>query len=290
MTAARTYDQVVEDGRASTATMVELERPSPDRAVLRLADPDKLNILSAPLMLQLQEHGEALVRDPEVRSIVLTGDGPAFSAGGDLRMMQGAIDQFGAEDDTEGAFMPYQWIRNRFGAFARLIAKSDKAWIAALNGPAAGVGLAFALTSDMAIAADDAVIVPAFGRLGLVPEVGTSWALTRALGYRRAFEFYVGGDHIDARRAAELGLVNEVVPAGELLARAHEWCDRIAELPDHVLPIAKPLLRASADASWDQSLTMEELAEPMCFTTRGFADGVASVTAATAGSERHSGG
>jgi 2-(1,2-epoxy-1,2-dihydrophenyl)acetyl-CoA isomerase len=282
MTAARTYDEVVAEGRASGAQMVRAERPSPDRAVLTLADPEKLNILSAPLMLQLQEHGERLVQDPEVRSIVLTGDGPGFSAGGDLRMMQQAVDQFGADDDTEGAFMPYQWIRYRFGAFARLIAKSDKAWIAALNGPAAGVGLAFALTCDLALAADDAVIVPAFGKLGLVPEVGTSWALTRALGYRRAFEFYVGGEHIDARRAAELGLVNEVVPRDELLARAHEWCDRIAGLPAHALPIAKPLLRASADASWDQSLTMEELAEPMCFTTRGFADGVASVTAATA--------
>jgi len=286
MTAAKTYDDVVAEGRSADRRMVEVERPAPDRAILRLADPEKLNILSAPLMLQLQEHGEQLVRDPDVRSIVLTGEGPGFSAGGDLRMMQHAVDQFGTDDDTEGAFMPYQWIRYRFGAFARLIAKSDKAWIAALNGPAAGVGLAFALTCDIAIAAEGAVLVPAFGRLGLVPEVGTSWALTRALGYRRAFEFYVGGEHIDAERAADLGLVNEVVPGDDLLARAHAWCDLIAGLPAHALPIAKPLLRASADASWDQSLTMEELAEPMCFTTRGFADGVTAVTAATAGPAR----
>jgi 2-(1,2-epoxy-1,2-dihydrophenyl)acetyl-CoA isomerase len=284
MTSVKTYDDVVAEGRASERPMVALERPSPDRAVLRLGDPDKLNVLSAPLMLQLQAHGERLVQDPDLRTIVLTGDGPGFSTGGDLRMMQQVIDQFGADEDTEGAFMPYQWIRYRFGAFARLIAKSDKAWIAALNGPAAGVGLAFALTCDLAIAAEDAVIVPAFGRLGLVPEVGTSWALTRALGYRRAFELYVGGEHIDARRAAELGLVNEVVAADDLMARADDWCARIARLPAHALAIAKPLLRASADASWDQSLTMEEMAEPMCFTTRGFADGVAAVTAATAGS------
>lgn len=287
MTDVKTYDEVVAEGFDSDREMVRVDRPFPDRAVLTMADPGKLNILSAPLMLQLQEQGERLARDPEVRSIVLTGDGPAFSAGGDLRMMQRAVDQFGDDEDTEGAFMPYQWIRYRFGAFARLIAKSDKAWIAALNGPAAGVGLAFALTADLAIAAEDAVIVPAFGKLGLVPEVGTSWALTRALGYRKAFEFYVGGEHIDARRAAELGLVNEVVPGGELLARANAWCDRIAGLPSHALPIAKPLLRASADASWDQSLTMEELAEPICFTTRGFADGVAGVTAATTGPSRH---
>ena len=287
MTDVRTYDEVVAEGLLSDREMVRVERPSPDRAVITMADPGKLNIHSAPLMLQLQEQGERLARDPEVRSIVLTGDGPAFSAGGDLRMMQRAVDQFGAEADTEGAFMPYQWIRYRFGAFARLIAKSDKAWIAALNGPAAGVGLAFALTADMAIAAEDAVIVPAFGKLGLVPEVGTSWALTRALGYRKAFEFYVGGEHIDAQRAADLGLVNEVVPAAELLARAHAWCDRIGALPAHAVPIAKPLLRASCDASWDQSLAMEEMSEPMCFTTRGFAEGVEAVTAATAGPARN---
>jgi 2-(1,2-epoxy-1,2-dihydrophenyl)acetyl-CoA isomerase len=239
------------------------------------------NVLSAPLMIQLREACEKLARDPEVRAIVLTGEGSAFSTGGDLRMMQQAIDQFGAGDDEEGATLTWQWIRYQFGAMVRLIARTDKAYIAALNGPAAGVGLAFALSSDVALAAEGAVLVPAFGRLGLVPEVGTSWALTRALGYRRAFQFYVGGEHLDAAQAAELGLINEVVPPDQLMDRAMEWCDRIAELPAHALPIAKPLLRSAADASWEQTLTTEEFAEPMCFTTRGFADGVAAVRAAT---------
>lgn len=274
------YADVVAEGRESGERLVEVDHRG-DRAIVRLSDPPKLNVLSAPLMLQLLERTQALVRDPDVRAIVLTGTGRAFSAGGDLRMMQGAVERFGEPDDREGAFMPYQWIRNQFGAMVRLVARADKAFIAALNGPAAGVGLAFALTSDIAVAADGAVLVPAFGRLGLVPEVGTSWALTRALGYRRAFEFYVSGEHLDAARAAELGLVNEVVPANRLEERALEWCDRVCALPAHALPIAKPLLRAAADASWEQSLAMEEFAEPICFTTRGFADGVAAVTAAT---------
>src|SRR3954453_9000854 len=118
----------------------------------------------------------------------------------------------------------------------RLIARTDKPFIAALNGPAAGVGLAFALTCDLAVAAENAVIVPAFGRLGLVPEVGTSWALTRALGYRRAFEFYVGGEHLDAALAASLGLINEVVPSADLQPRALDWCNLIAALPEHAVP------------------------------------------------------
>lgn len=274
------YAEVVSAGRADERTLVEVEHLG-DRALLRLADPDKLNVLSAPLMVQLLGAAEELARDPQVRAIVVTGQGRAFSAGGDLRMMQDAVTRFADPADEEGATLPWQWIRYQFGAMVRLIGRTDKAFVAALNGPAAGVGLAFALTCDLAVASEDAVVVPAFGKLGLVPEVGTSWALTRALGYRRAFAHYVGGEHIDAGRALELGLVNEVVPAGELLDAAMRWCDRIADLPRHALPIAKPLLRTAADCSWEQALTMEEFAEPMCFTTRGFAQGVESVVAAT---------
>jgi 2-(1,2-epoxy-1,2-dihydrophenyl)acetyl-CoA isomerase len=280
----KTYAEVVAEGRASEERLVEVERLG-DRAIVTLNDPDKRNALSAPLMLQLLGAVEELAAAQEVRSIVLTGAGPGFSTGGDLRMMQNAVERLHSPDDEEGATLPWQWIRYQFGAMVRLIGRTDKAFVAALNGPAAGVGLAFALTCDIAIAAEEAVIVPAFGRLGLVPEVGTSWALTRALGYRRAFAYYVGGEHIDAARAEGLGLVNEVVPAAELMDRAMSWCDRIAALPAHALPIAKPLLRASADLPWEQALTMEEFAEPMCFTTRGFADGVEGVAQAVGGNQ-----
>jgi 2-(1,2-epoxy-1,2-dihydrophenyl)acetyl-CoA isomerase len=274
------YAEFVAAAAQAGETMVEVERRG-DRTVVRLGDPEKLNVLSAPLMLQLLERTRELDGDPEIRSVVLTGAGRAFSTGGDLRLMKAVTEAFGTEREEEGAFKPYQWIRYQFGGMVRLIARSDKAFIAALNGPAAGVGLAFALTCDISIAAKGAVLVPAFGRLGLVPEVGTSWALTRALGYRRAFEFYVAGEMLDAERAAELGLVNEVVPDADLEARALEWCDRVSALPAHALPIAKPLLRAAADSTWEQSLAMEEFAEPICFTTRGFAAGVQEVMQAT---------
>lgn len=274
------YTEIVAAAHADERELVEVEHRG-DRAVLRLRDPDKLNVLSGPLMVQLLGRAEELARDEAVRAVVLTGAGRAFSTGGDLRMMQGQVARFGDPADEEGATLPWQWIRYQFGAMVRLIGRTDKTFIAALNGPAAGVGLAFALTCDLAVAAEDAVIVPAFGKLGLVPEVGTSWALTRALGYRRAFAYYVGGEHIDAERALELGLVNEVVPADELIDTAMRWCDRVSALPRHALPIAKPLLRGVADLSWEHSLTMEELAEPICFTTGGFAGGVESVVAAT---------
>jgi 2-(1,2-epoxy-1,2-dihydrophenyl)acetyl-CoA isomerase len=238
-----------------------------DRAVVTLDDPEKLNVLSAPLVRQLRRALEALAADPEVRAIVLTGAGPAFSAGGDLRMMGLAEERLA---EPAGATDVWRWIRNEFGAVVRTIARTDKAFIAALNGPAAGVGLAWALTCDLAIAAEDAVIVPAFGRLGLLPEVGTSWALTRALGYQGAFAYFCSGRHLDAAEALERGLVNEVVPAAELESRVEQWCERICALPAHALEMGKPLLRAAADSSWDASLALEEFAEPNCFTTERF--------------------
>jgi len=239
-------------------------------------------VLSAGLVAQLKAALVELAAERDVRAVVLTGEDPGFSAGGDLEMMRTAVDSLRDREAAEGAADVWRWIRLEFGAIVRLIARTDKAFLAALNGPAAGVGLAFALTCDLAVASERAVLVPAFGRLGLIPEVGTSWALTRALGYQGAFAFYAAGRHLDAREAHRLGLVHEVVPHEELAAAADEWCDRIAALPAHALAMAKPLLRAVADLPWDQALTVEEFAEPTCFTTRAFADGVDAVTAATA--------
>ena len=142
-------------------------------------------------MVQLLEQAEQLARDPDIRAIVLTGAGRAFSTGGDLRMMQTPSAGSPIPPTPRAPRAPWQWIRYQFGAMVRLIGHTDKAFIAALNGPAAGVGLAFALSCDIAIAAEHALIVPAFGKLGVVPEVGTSWALTRALGYRQAFAYSV---------------------------------------------------------------------------------------------------
>lgn len=272
MTKKSMYERLVEEGRSAGERLVAIER-SGDRAVVTLGDPDRLNILSAPLVQQLKAALGELAGERAIRSIVLTGAGRGFSAGGDLRMMNIATESLDARD-PEGTVDIWRWIRNEFGGVARLIARTDKAFIAAINGPAAGVGLAWAFSCDIAIASEDAVIVPAFGRLGLLPEVGTSWALTRRLGYQGAFAYYARGEHIGARRALELGLVQQVVPAPELLAAADEWCERIASLPPHALEMTKPLLRAAADASWDGALAMEEFAEPSCFTTAAFADTV----------------
>ncbi len=270
------YEDLVSGGREHPEPLIRVERGA-DRAVVILDDPAKLNVLTAALVQQLKSALEELVADRSIRSIVLTGADPGFSAGGDLRMMDDAPEALASPEGTTDI---WRWIRYEFGGIVRLIARSDTAFIAAINGPAAGVGLAWALTCDLAVASERARIVPAFGRLGLLPEVGTSWALTRRLGYQGAFAYYAGGEHLDAARAQELGLVHEVVPHEQLLAAADAWCTRIAALPAHALAMTKPLLRAAADGSWESTLAMEEFAEPQCFTTGAFQQAVRGLLSA----------
>lgn len=265
------YRSMVADGDDPAAPQRVRVVRTDDRAVVTLDEPDRLNVLSAPLVRQLRRVLEDLAADSAVRAVVLTGADPGFSAGGDLRMMRAAVEQRYA---AEGTADVWRWIRREFGGIARLIAGSDTIFVAALNGPAAGVGLAWALTCDLTIASEKAVIVPAFARLGLIPEVGTSWALTRRLGYQGALAYYLKGEHIDAETAHRLGLVHEVVAQEQLLETADMWCSRVAALPPHAVAMAKPLLRAAADASWNDALTIEEFAEPTCFTTAAFADSV----------------
>jgi 2-(1,2-epoxy-1,2-dihydrophenyl)acetyl-CoA isomerase len=270
------YDTLLADADEEPQTLVRVARAN-NRAVVTLDDPNKLNVLSGALTKQLKAALEDLVADHGIRAVVLTGADPGFSAGGDLRMMARTPRALG---EPQGTTDIWRWIRYQFGAIARLIAHSDTAFIAAVNGPAAGVGLAWALTCDIVLASERAVIVPAFGKLGLLPEVGTSWALTRRLGYQGAFAYYVGGEHLDAHRAKELGLVQEVVAHEDLLTAADAWCTRIASLPPHATSMTKAQLRAAADASWDHAIAMEEFAEPQCFTTAAFQQSVQALMTA----------
>ena len=259
------YSEFVAAARADARTLVTVERAGA-RAVVTLDDPDRLNPLSGTLTVQLHDTLAALAREPKLRAVVLTGRDPAFSAGGDLRMMLDTARPW-LEESPAGATDIWRWIRGQFGAIARLITRTDKEFIAAVNGPAAGVGLAFALACDVMLLSERARIVPAFGRIGLVPEVGNSWLLTRRLGYQRAFGMFASGEHLSGERAFGLGLGNELVEHERLLEAAIAWCERIEQTPAHVVEMSKTLLRQCADLSWEQAIAMEEFAEPMCFTT-----------------------
>ena len=270
-----TYASLVDGARAEEPALVDVERAEA-HAIVRMSDPERLNALSAPLTVQLLDAITGLAADDAIRAVILTGADPAFSAGGDLRLMRDHAHRM-VDESPEGATDAWRWIRKQFGGVTRAIVKADKPFVAAVNGAAAGVGLAFALACDVVVASERARIVPAFGRIGLVPEVGNSWLVTRRLGYQRAFELFTEGRILSGTEAAELGLVNEVVPHDELIPAALGHVERMAALPPHVAPMTKALLRQAADMSWDQAITMEEFAEPMCFTTTGHRDAVAEL-------------
>jgi 2-(1,2-epoxy-1,2-dihydrophenyl)acetyl-CoA isomerase len=274
---AKTYVETVAEAHEAAAESLVLVERDRAHAVVTLNDPEKLNPLSAPLTVRLREVLTELAADESLRAIALTGADPAFSAGGDLRLMRDTAAPMLA--DGGGAPEIWRWIRMEFGAIARLIARTDKAFVAAVNGAAAGVGLAFALACDLILVSDRARLVPAFGRIGLLPEVGTSWLLTRRLGYHRTFELFAGGRQLSGAEAAELGLANALVAHDELLAAAREWCDRLESLPAHVTTMMKPLLRHAADLTWEQAIAMEEFAEPQCFTTAAHRDAVRALLA-----------
>jgi 2-(1,2-epoxy-1,2-dihydrophenyl)acetyl-CoA isomerase len=266
------YDQLLAEAATRDDELVLVERDA-SHAIVTMNDPPTLNALSAALTIQLRERLTELAADPALRTIVLTGAEPAFSAGGDLRMMRDAALPL-ITDSDEGAASIWRWIRNQFGAIAKLITRTDKTFIAAIGGPAAGVGLAFALSCDLILVSERAQLVPAFGRIGLIPEVGTSWMLTRRIGYQKTFELFAGGRHVSGEEAVTIGLANELVAHDELVGRAVEWAGRIERLPSHVVAMMKPLLRNAADMTWEQAIVMEEFAEPMTFTTRAHREAV----------------
>ena len=172
--------------------------------------PDKLNALNHATIGELQRAFDAARSDAGVRVVVLTGTADVFSVGGDWRLMRDRAHTYAERD--EGTTGLWQWIRYQFGGIARLIVQSDKVVVASIAGPAAGVALAWALNSDLIVAAEDVRLVTAFGRIGPVPEVGINWALTRRLGYARAFELFVTGKILSGADARDLGLFNVAVP------------------------------------------------------------------------------
>lgn len=220
------YEEFIRDLESDPRRLVAVERPRPHCAVVRLDDPENHNALSGVLTVQLRRALAETLADPEIRSVVLTGTDPMLSVGGDWKLMRDR--GHSAIERAEGNVGIWKWIRYQFGGVARLIAHSDKPVVVAVNGPVAGVALAWTLNSDLVIASERAQLVLAFGRIGLVPEVGTNWALTRRVGYQKAFELFVRGGVIDAGKALELGLVNEVVPHDRLLPRAVELAQSIA--------------------------------------------------------------
>ncbi|TXS41683.1 enoyl-CoA hydratase/isomerase family protein [Streptomyces sp. uw30] len=206
--------------------------------------------------------------DPAVRAVVLTGTGRGFCAGADLRGGSAA-----------GERVPGDVARTiRLGA-QRLIAAvldCEKPVIAAVNGTAAGLGAHLALACDLVLAAESARFIEVFVRRGLVPDGGGAYLLPRLIGPQRAKELMFFGDALSAAEAERLGLVNRVLPDGELDRTARAWAERLATGPTRALALTKQLVNASLDSDRAAAFAAEAAAQEINMTTKDAREGVAS--------------
>lgn len=181
---------------------------------------------------------DAATRDLSIRAVILTGAGKAFCAGGNVKDMRNKTGLF--------AGTPYEQ-RNSYRTSVQLIGRAlselEVPIIAAINGAAIGLGLDITCMCDIRIASDRAVMAESYVKLGIIPGGGGAWLLPRVIGLSRASQMTLTGDTIDAATALEYGLVSEVLPGDQLLARAQELAASIAANPGHATRMAKRLLR-----------------------------------------------
>ena len=242
-------------------------------AILTLNRPDAMNALGAPGDGdEVQRVCEQVNDDQEVRCVILTGAGRAFSAGGDVKAMK---TRSGAFAGTGVA------IRDGYRKNIHRVVKSiyglEVPSIAAVNGPAIGLGCDVACMTDIRIAAEGAKFGVTFLKLGLIPGDGGAWLLPRTIGMSRASELLFTGDVISAQQACEWGLVSRVVAADALMATALEMAEKIAQQPPHALRLAKSLLKHGQTASYDTIMEMSASAQAISHLTEDHMEGVDSI-------------
>ena len=229
-------------------------------AILTLDYPERRNALAMPMRQRLVDALEAIEADRDLRAIVITGAGGTFSAGGDISGMN-------VTDLASG--------RERFRLthrLVRLLVKSSKPVIAAVEGWCVGAGLSIAMCCDTVVAADDARFAAGFGKIGLVADLGLLHTLPARIGQGRARQVFLYGEQIDAARAESIGMIDRVVPPGMALQAALER----AALFHVAAPLPVAMTKQYLAAGLDAALEWERDTQSMLFLTADHAEGRAA--------------
>jgi 2-(1,2-epoxy-1,2-dihydrophenyl)acetyl-CoA isomerase len=228
---------------------------------LTLNRPDTLNAFNQSMHEALADALKE-ARDPEVRAVVLTGAGRGFCVGQDLNEFREAPGDIGAR------------LRGNYHPNILALRRLEKPVLAAVNGPAAGAGLSFACACDLRIAADSATFVPAFISIGLIPDSGGTYFVSRLLGPARAFEWLTSGRTLTAAEAHAWGLVSEVVEADSLVARAAELAAGLAAMPTRGIGMTKRLVDRAAGSTLEDQLEREAQLQTAATRSEDFREGV----------------
>jgi enoyl-CoA hydratase/carnithine racemase len=237
------------DGAILTVTLNLPEKRNP------ISDNDMVDALCAAM--------EAADKDINVRCVILTGAGSAFSSGGDLKQMAPDVGSLRSS-------RPVQTRRNyKYGIqrLPMLFQALEVPVIAAVNGPAIGAGCDLACMCDIRIASENARFAESFVKLGIIPGDGGAWLLPRIVGFSKATELALTGEQIDAQEARRIGLVSDVVAADELLAAAKVIADKIAANPPHAVRMTKRLLREGQTADLKNILEMSAAMQAIVHAT-----------------------
>ncbi|MFZ9049285.1 MAG: crotonase/enoyl-CoA hydratase family protein [Steroidobacteraceae bacterium] len=210
--------------------------------------------------------------DPEIRCAILTGAGKAFSAGGDVKAMRARTGVFAGD----GAAIRGGYRREIHG-LSRALYGLEVPLVAAVNGPAIGLGCDVACLADLRLASDRASFAVTFLKVGLIPGDGGAWLLPRVVGHAKAAEMLFTGESLDATAAAACGLVSRVVPHDELMAAATTLARRIAAQPGQALRLAKSLLRQGRESSYDQLMELSATAQALCHLSSDHVEGLDAV-------------
>jgi 2-(1,2-epoxy-1,2-dihydrophenyl)acetyl-CoA isomerase len=229
-------------------TTVRLEY-SGELAVLTLNQPDKRNGLSLALQREMHEAIKAVQADGRARALVLTGEGRAFCAGGALDELEGKPQDEGSIG-TRTAKMMEELSNPLFLALQQIPMPT----VCAMNGAAAGAGMSLALSADVVVAAESSFfLAPFLPRLGVVPDMGATWFLPHSIGRARSLGAMLLGDRIEARKAADWGLIWDCVPDAQLKTAALQIAERLARGPAHAALEA----RRAVDAALLQGLAAQ---------------------------------
>lgn len=233
-------------------------------ACITLCRPDRMNAFDDAMKADLLAVLKTVERDPAVRAVVLTGAGRAFCSGQDLQM-----------DPEQANSLPVgRMLREKYHPIFEKLRAMPKPVIAAIQGVAAGMGVSLALACDMRVMARETYMTLAFVKIGLVPDCGATWTLTRLVGPGRAFELAATGDKLPADKALAWGAVNEVVPADQVLATAMERAKALAAGPTLALGLLKKALDHALEADFPSQLLFESQMQQTAARTSDFAEGV----------------
>src|SRR5712692_9233698 len=235
--------------------------------LIRFNRPEKMNAIGALTRQQLGDAIKQAERDDSVRVVVLAGSGRAFCSGADVtEMVQGA--GMRTPEDVGNV------LRTEYMPMLVRLRTMPKPVIAAMNGPAVGIGASFALACDIRIATPEAYLLEAFVNIGLAPDGGVSWLLPRMAGTGVAYEMFFTGKPLSAADAHRLGIINRLVPAESLEAEVRELANHLVTQPRQAMAAAKRAVNYALESSYEEGLEFESYLQEAQAASPEFTEGV----------------